>query len=300
MSACEEERCDQVDARGTNNVVGGCDDGVKVQVDDGVANGVAVRQEESLVRSPEASLGGVCWRGNSLWSGHEGVSNALVPTVREEQLVDVVVNYIGPVVEGSTTEVLVTNEYKRKVRLLIDVISSLQSPEEKRKADKALQRQGHGRPCKSAAILEIIDISLTDSDLLHRKEAILKEVEETVEFSKLLVVGSFAVPVCCGGVFNAVLSLEEHHHCVGDKRGMANFISFVEEAGLLDIPASDQARVRLSSGVVDCGPRLFRFLNCWLEKRGHVKLMELEWCRISTESSSPLSMLEKLRRLKAS
>ncbi|KAK8510384.1 hypothetical protein V6N11_082433 [Hibiscus sabdariffa] len=147
MSACEEERCDQVDARGTNNVVGGCDDGVKVQVDDGVANGVAVRQEESLVRSPEASLGGVCWRGNSLWSGHEGVSNALVPTVREEQLVDVVVNYIGPVVEGSTTEVLVTNEYKRKVRLLIDVISSLQSPEEKRKADKALQRQGHGRPC---------------------------------------------------------------------------------------------------------------------------------------------------------
>ncbi|KAK8574444.1 hypothetical protein V6N12_062138 [Hibiscus sabdariffa] len=146
MSAGEEERCDQVDARGTYNVVGGYDDGVKVQVDDGVANGVAVRQEESLVRSLEASLGRVCWRGNGLWNGHEGVSDALVPTVHEEQLVDVAVNCIGPVVEGSTTEELVANGYKRKVRLLTNVISSLHSPEEKRKADKALQWWGRGCP----------------------------------------------------------------------------------------------------------------------------------------------------------
>ncbi|KAK8676233.1 hypothetical protein V6N13_034285 [Hibiscus sabdariffa] len=186
MSAGEEERCDQVDARGTYNVVGGYDDGVKVQVDDGVANGVAVRQEESLVRSLEASLGRVCWRGNGLWNGHEGVSDALVPTVHEEQLVDVAVNCIGPVVEGSTTEELVANGYKRKVRLLTNVISSLHSPEEKRKADKALQWWGRGCPRKSAAISEIVDISLTNSDLLHRKEAILKEAEETVKFDKLL------------------------------------------------------------------------------------------------------------------
>ncbi|KAK8504766.1 hypothetical protein V6N12_059853 [Hibiscus sabdariffa] len=55
-------------------------------------------------------------RGNGLWNGHEGVSDASVSAVREEQLVDVAVNCIGPVVEGSTTEFLVANGYKRKVR----------------------------------------------------------------------------------------------------------------------------------------------------------------------------------------
>ncbi|KAK8682807.1 hypothetical protein V6N13_055180 [Hibiscus sabdariffa] len=121
---------------------------------------------------------------------------------------------------------------------------------------------------------------------------------------------------------------------------MAGFVSFVEEVGLLDLPAagkvfvwfraglktsrlyrflvlpgcveqfcgseqfilqrgvSDHVPLRLSSSVVDWGPRPFRFLNCWLEKRGHVKLMESEWHRISEEASTSLSILEKLRRLK--
>ncbi|KAK9001299.1 hypothetical protein V6N11_083086 [Hibiscus sabdariffa] len=130
--------------------------------------------------------------------GQDGATDALVPAVRDhEQLVDEAVNCVGPVVEGSNTEVLVSNGHKRKVRLLTDIISSLQTPEEKRKAAKAVQRRGHGRPCKSAiSTSEIADISLNDSDLL-----------------------------------------------------------------------------------------------------GHVKLMELEWHRISEEASSPLSTLEKLRLL---
>ncbi|KAK8613483.1 hypothetical protein V6N13_101245 [Hibiscus sabdariffa] len=120
--------------------------------------------------------------------GQDGATDALVPAVRDhEQLVDEAVNCVGPVVEGSNTEVLVSNGHKRKVRLLTDIISSLQTPEEKRKAAKAVQRRGHGRPCKSAiSTSEIADISLNDSDLLYRKKAILKEVAEMVEFGKLL------------------------------------------------------------------------------------------------------------------
>ncbi|KAK8573835.1 hypothetical protein V6N13_096766 [Hibiscus sabdariffa] len=118
------------------------------------------------------------------------------------------------------------------------------------------------------------------------------------------------------------------------------FVSFVEEAGLLDLPASgkaftwfgtglrvspldcflvsppwveqfhgleqfilqrgisDHAPVWLSSGVVDWGPRPFRFLNCWLEIRGHVKLMETKWCQMSAEAVSLLPILEKLGQLK--
>ncbi|KAK8690845.1 hypothetical protein V6N13_074371 [Hibiscus sabdariffa] len=62
---------------------------------------------------------------------------------------------------------------------------------------------------------------------------------------------------------------------------------------------SDHAPIRLRSGYVDWGPKSFRFLNCWLEKRGHVKLMEKEWCRIGEESDSVLSILDKLHLLKA-
>ncbi|KAK8677347.1 hypothetical protein V6N13_142891 [Hibiscus sabdariffa] len=117
------------------------------------------------------------------------------------------------------------------------------------------------------------------------------------------MIGSLTEPICCGGDFNVVLSLDERRRCVGDKRVMAGFASFVEEfCGLeqfiLKHRVSDHAPVRLSSGVVDWGPRPFRFLNCWLEKRGHVKLMESEWRRISEEVSMPVSILEKLRRLK--
>ncbi|KAK8652759.1 hypothetical protein V6N13_126784 [Hibiscus sabdariffa] len=153
--------------------------------------------------------------------------------------------------------------------------------------------------------------------------------------------GSLTEPCCCGGDFNTVLSLEERCRCVGDLRTMAGFVSFVEEAGLLDIPAagkvftwygagskasrldrflvspmwvdqfrgleqfilnrgvSDHAPVRLSSGEFDWGPRPFWFLNCWLEKKGHVQLMESKWRRIGEEASMPVTILEKLRRLKS-
>ncbi|KAK8709244.1 hypothetical protein V6N13_060269 [Hibiscus sabdariffa] len=71
------------------------------------------------------------------------------------------------------------------------------------------------------------------------------------------------------------------------------------EKFILQRGMSDHAPVRLTSGIVDWGPKLFRFLICCLEKMGHVKLMESEWRMISEESDSPLSMLEKLCLLKA-
>ncbi|KAK8573836.1 hypothetical protein V6N13_096767 [Hibiscus sabdariffa] len=61
----------------------------------------------------------------------EIASNALKPVAREDQLVDVAVDCVGPIAEGSNIEVLAANGCKWKVRLLSDIISSLQTPEEK-------------------------------------------------------------------------------------------------------------------------------------------------------------------------
>ncbi|KAK8573828.1 hypothetical protein V6N13_096759 [Hibiscus sabdariffa] len=152
----------------------------------GVVDCAVVRREESLDKSPEAVVGEVLWRGNDLWCGQEIASDALKPVAREDQLVDVAVDCVGPIAEGSNIEVLVANGCKWKVRLLSDIISSLQMPEEKQQADKAKQRRGRGRPRKSVTTSKIADISLSDSDLLHHRTAILKEAEETVEFGKLL------------------------------------------------------------------------------------------------------------------
>ncbi|KAK8595379.1 hypothetical protein V6N13_016752 [Hibiscus sabdariffa] len=155
-----------------------------------------------------------------------------------------------------------------------------------------------------------------------------------------VLISSCGLPVCCGGDFNSVLSLEERRNCLGNRRGMVVFLDFVEVARLLDLPASgckytwhgreskasrldrflvlvpwtekfvdlvqhnlprsisDHSSVRLSSGVTDWGPRPFRFLNCWLEKSAHVRLMGAEWRRISEEAHSPVSFMDKLRSLK--
>ncbi|KAK8690483.1 hypothetical protein V6N13_074016 [Hibiscus sabdariffa] len=54
--------------------------------------------------------------------------------------------------------------------------------------------------------------------------------------SLLVLISSCGLPVCCGGDFNSILSLEERRNCLGNRRGMAAFLDFVEEAGLLDLP----------------------------------------------------------------
>ncbi|KAK8715624.1 hypothetical protein V6N13_042953 [Hibiscus sabdariffa] len=52
---------------------------------------------------------------------------------------------------------------------------------------KASRRQGRGHPHKDDFVSSgIADISLSDSDLLHRKEALLKEPATTVDLGKLL------------------------------------------------------------------------------------------------------------------
>ncbi|KAK8613482.1 hypothetical protein V6N13_101244 [Hibiscus sabdariffa] len=102
--------------------------------------------------------------------------------------------------------------------------------------------------------------------------------------------------------FNAVISLEEHRHCVGDKRCMAGFASFVEEVYLLDLPTSEKMFTWFGAGLKTSRLDHFLVSLAWVEQfrgleQGHVKLMELEWHRISEEASSPLSTLEKLRLL---
>ncbi|KAK8589474.1 hypothetical protein V6N13_088308 [Hibiscus sabdariffa] len=183
-----EDQCDREVDKGQVNASESREDGVKLSSDGEVAGKAVVSKDVSLERFDEADLGRVCWRGNGVWNGQEDVNDTLVSVVRDhDQLVDVVVTCVGPVIECSTTEVLVSNRHPRKVRLLSDIINSLQTPEEKRKTAKAILRKGHGCPRKSVvSTSEIVYISLSDSDLLHRQETILKEAATTLEFGKLL------------------------------------------------------------------------------------------------------------------
>ncbi|KAK8979948.1 hypothetical protein V6N11_061692 [Hibiscus sabdariffa] len=138
--------------------------GLEVMVPD-EANATAVVSKDLLiVNSDEAEVEGVRWRGNELWNGQEEALNAIVQTGDSEQLVDVVGVCVGPGFEGSNADVKMSNNNSRKVRLLSDVISSLQTPEEKRKAIK----KGRGRPRKAiVSNVKIADISLSDSNLGH-------------------------------------------------------------------------------------------------------------------------------------
>ncbi|KAK8593585.1 hypothetical protein V6N13_042846 [Hibiscus sabdariffa] len=80
----------------------------------------------------------------------------------------------GHVAEGSTTEVSLSNGGKRKVRLLSHIVQNVLSPQVKLQAEK-YSRKGKGRPCKSVVPSSTrADISLSDSDLRSRKEAIFK------------------------------------------------------------------------------------------------------------------------------
>ncbi|KAK9010998.1 hypothetical protein V6N11_043859 [Hibiscus sabdariffa] len=125
---------------------------------------VVVSKDLLIVKSDEAEVEGVRWRWNELWNGQEEAPNTIVPTGDSEQLVDVAVVCAGPGFEGSNAEVKVSTNNSRKVRLLSDVINSLQTPEEKRKAIK----KGHGRPRKSVVSnAQIADTSLSDLDLGH-------------------------------------------------------------------------------------------------------------------------------------
>ncbi|KAK8656628.1 hypothetical protein V6N13_098573 [Hibiscus sabdariffa] len=131
----------------------------------GGLNGGGAREEGmsgeviSVVRLREKN-NVVSWRGNDLWEGSPVVS--LLPL---------------PVLD---TEIINTHGSRRKVRLLLDVIQSVLSPEERVLAAKCSSRKGHGRSRKKVVSTSIIaDISLSDSYLRNRKEAILKETAST-------------------------------------------------------------------------------------------------------------------------
>ncbi|KAK8691226.1 hypothetical protein V6N13_074744 [Hibiscus sabdariffa] len=123
----------------------------------------------------------------------EVASDALKPVAREDQLVDVAVDWVGPVVEDSNIE----------------------TSEEKQQADKAEQRRGRGR--------------------LQRRR------------------------------------------CVGNKRGMASFVSFVEEAGFLDLLTPGKAFTWFGIGLR--ASRLDRFLVSppWVEHFRGLDQFILQW-----------------------
>ncbi|KAK8579722.1 hypothetical protein V6N12_070032 [Hibiscus sabdariffa] len=140
-----EDQCAREVERGQVNASKNQEDEVKVPSDDEIAAKAIALKDVSLERFDEADVGGVCWRGNGLWTGQEDANDNLVLVVQNpDQLMDVAVTCVVPVIEGSTTEVLVSNGHPRKVRLLSNIISSLQTSEEKRKVAKVIQRKGRG------------------------------------------------------------------------------------------------------------------------------------------------------------
>ncbi|KAK8685474.1 hypothetical protein V6N13_041475 [Hibiscus sabdariffa] len=200
--------------------------------DEGLANGAFVSTEVAAAagsgdlieaevdRVHEVEMGGVNWHGNGLWDGQSHVLMLDVPVaVIDEQAVDGAGGCVGPVIECSSVEIL-----------------------------SRRWRQGHPRKADFVSP-EIADISLSDLDLKHRNEALIKEAAATVDLGKLLrvktigykewccdqweygmmvvyapyevsvqidlwthiveVISALDVLVCCGGNFNVFLSLEE-------------------------------------------------------------------------------------------
>ncbi|KAL4376983.1 hypothetical protein GQ457_02G029440 [Hibiscus cannabinus] len=179
----DEDLCPNELEEGQVIATGGPVVGIEEMATDEAKVTAVVSKDLLIVPSDEPEVEGVRWRGNDLWNGQEEASNAMVQTEDAEQLVDVAVICDGPGFQGSNAKVKLVNNNSRKVRLLSDVISSLQTPEEKRKEIK----KGRGRPRKvSVSNTPIADISLSDSDLAHRQEVLLKEATATVEFGKLL------------------------------------------------------------------------------------------------------------------
>ncbi|KAK9010270.1 hypothetical protein V6N11_036783 [Hibiscus sabdariffa] len=136
--------------------------------DEGLANGAFVSTEVAAAagsgdlieaevdRVHEVEMGGVNWHGNGLWDGQSHVLMLDVPVaVIDEQAVD-----------GA---------------------GGLQSPEEKLQAQILSRRWRQGHPRKADFVSpEIADISLSDLDLKHRNEALIKEAAATVDLGKLL------------------------------------------------------------------------------------------------------------------
>ncbi|KAK8495164.1 hypothetical protein V6N12_032925 [Hibiscus sabdariffa] len=73
-------------------------------------------------------------------------------------------------------------------------------------------------------------------------------------------------PVYCGGDFNVVLSLEERRNCVGDKRVMDDFVTFVEEMGFLNLPAVGKAFSWYGPGLKASRLDPFLVSLAWVEK----------------------------------
>ncbi|KAK8585356.1 hypothetical protein V6N13_076230 [Hibiscus sabdariffa] len=110
-------------------------------------------------------------------------------------LISVELGFVGPFYVGSSTEVVMFNGTRWKIRMLDEVIRSVQSPEEV-EAEAQRKKKGRGRPRKaSVALAEIVaiatssgiaDITISDSDFIHRQEAILREATATVNLGKLI------------------------------------------------------------------------------------------------------------------
>ncbi|KAK9045904.1 hypothetical protein V6N11_051807 [Hibiscus sabdariffa] len=312
----------------------------------------------------------VLWWGNQLWDTvGEGVESDAQVTKKEavSALHDsggLNLELGGPVVpyKGTAADVIMYRGSRRKVRLLNDVIRSVQSPAEVL-ANAKRKGKGRGRHRKEGEVSVrriapnspsvITDTSITDSDVNCPQSAILREAKATIAvyapcvcserrdlWERLLAIASAVeIPCCLGGDFNEVTNYVECRGCVGDQGGMLEFVGFIHDGGFVDMPpagkvftwygskakgcrldrflvstdwldqfegleqcnllrnVSDHDPVRLSCGVVNWGPRPFRFLNAWLERKGHIKVMGDEWRRIS-ESHMTSSVVDRLRELK--
>ncbi|KAK8480277.1 hypothetical protein V6N13_139957 [Hibiscus sabdariffa] len=174
---------------------------ILIEVSDGALADGLIREEEvmadvALAARSQGPVDGVSWRGNALWEVYmvappsplpvldTNLDLISVPIVEEGMIEGLVSNADGPVVEGSKIEIIHIKGSRRKVRLLEDVIQSVQPLVEKESITKGSKGRGQLRKYNGSS--GVADISLSDSDLCNHKEVLLKEATSTVDFGKLL------------------------------------------------------------------------------------------------------------------
>ncbi|KAK8597084.1 hypothetical protein V6N12_065560 [Hibiscus sabdariffa] len=131
-----------------------------------------------------------------LWTVPEVFTNSESP-VLDIPIINAKLGAIGPstLSTGSTTKIIMYRGIRRKIHMLDEVIRNVQSAA-KVLAAAQHKNKGRGKPRKSsvallgristASLSGVVDILISDSDFIHRQEAILREEKVTVSLGKLI------------------------------------------------------------------------------------------------------------------
>ncbi|GKU89772.1 hypothetical protein SLEP1_g3866 [Rubroshorea leprosula] len=105
---------------------------------------------------------------------------------------------------------------------------------------------------------------------------------------------------CLGGDFNAVTKVEESAGCKDPTTEMNEFNSFIQDAGLIDLPliVSDHCPLVLKNEKIDWGPKPFKFFDVWLEQHESKELIRKAWNTTGEDGRKGFRLKEKLKGTK--